>query len=204
MPANLENFTYLHLKGRDLVLGWFDKAWRVKECQDQDSFEPFIYCYIAFNSWAACVTEKDRDRDIIHDLGNNPICESIFNITMQNDIIRCYHIEFQSLWPIFKVQEIRKKRIPHYQSPHREEIVRHYFDSNINNYTPKDPQNPKLIGHEIPLTWNNVLQSIYSVRCNLFHGDKSTDQPPDQKIVGSAFRSFVHIFKALLDFSPHQ
>lgn len=199
MSANLENFTHLHLKGRELVQSWFDKAWRVKECRDQDSFEPFIYCYIAFNSWAACVTGEDADWKIIRELCNDDTCKSIYQKAIQDPFVLEIVSQFQSFWPIFKAQEIRRNQIPHLHSSIREQVIRHYFKYEIQEYAPKDQLNPTLIGHDIPLTWENTLRAIYRVRCNLFHGDKCMDRDDDQKIVSTAFRAFVHIFKALFD-----
>ena len=204
MPVNFSNFARLHPSGRNLVLRWFDKAWRLNECQDKDSFEPFIYCYISFNSWAACVTGEDTDWKMIRELCDDEHCEYIFRNIMQDIIVLEKLSQFQSLWPIFKAQEIRRSQIPRHHSVIREDVIRHYFEYGIQEYKPKDALNPKLIGYEIPLTWSNTLQTIYRVRCNLFHGDKCMDNDDDQKIVGTAFRAFACIFKSLIDNSLRQ
>ena len=199
MPVTLTNIAHLHPTGRNLVLNWFEKAWLLKNCQDKDCFEPFIYCYISFNSWAACVTGEDKDWRMIREICNDDTCKSIYQKAIQDPFVLEILSQFQSLWPIFKAQEIRRSQIPHLHSSIREQVIRHYFKFEIQEYTPKDPQNPVLIGHEIPLIWENTLKAIYQVRCNLFHGDKCMNSDDDQRSVSAAFRAFIHIFKSLID-----
>src|SRR5712692_3873602 len=55
-------FQMLHPDGRRLITHWFERAWHHRLCEPEDSFEPFIFCWIAFNGWAACCTELDQDR----------------------------------------------------------------------------------------------------------------------------------------------
>src|SRR2546421_1190490 len=53
-------FETLHHDGRALVQGWRERA---ASSREGDAFEAFIYLWIAFNSWAACVTGSDGDRE---------------------------------------------------------------------------------------------------------------------------------------------
>lgn len=41
---------------------------------------------------------------------------------------------------------------------------------------------------EIPVDWPHTLRAIYTVRCNLFHGDKSRTSENDRNLVYKAFR----------------
>ena len=79
VPEEELNSTVEELKQRPLSClqpdlnrcGWFNRAWRNKDCSPENSFEPFIFAWIAFNSWGMCVTEYERDSDIIDALAVN-------------------------------------------------------------------------------------------------------------------------------------
>jgi hypothetical protein len=40
----------LHPEGRRLVSGWFERAWQARDCDPEDSFEPYIFAFVAFNA----------------------------------------------------------------------------------------------------------------------------------------------------------
>jgi hypothetical protein len=61
-------------------------------------------------------------------------------------------------------------------------------------------------GHENELTTINnindfgqVLDSIYQIRCNLFHGQKSEIVPHDKELVELAFRILTQFFRPIVD-----
>jgi hypothetical protein len=60
--VNLDEYRWLHQDGRRLIASWFSRAWKMRDCEPENSFEPFIFTWISFNGWAACVTGLDRDR----------------------------------------------------------------------------------------------------------------------------------------------
>ncbi len=47
---------------------------------------------------------------------------------------------------------------------------------------------------KIDRNWTNTIQSLYRVRCNLFHGEKSLYIRDDREIVSSAFQAMIYIF----------
>ena len=59
--VDLNRYAALHSEGRKLISGWFERAWKRRDCQPEDCFEPFIFAWFAVNTWAACVTEVDGD-----------------------------------------------------------------------------------------------------------------------------------------------
>ena len=69
--VSFDNYIRLHIEGRRLICGWFNRAWRNRDCSPENSFEPFIFAWIAFNSWGMCVTGYERDVDIIDALAVN-------------------------------------------------------------------------------------------------------------------------------------
>jgi hypothetical protein len=61
--VNLRSYERLRgYYGHSLISSWLQRVWEKRECPPHESFEPFIYTWISFNGWAACVTGLDRDR----------------------------------------------------------------------------------------------------------------------------------------------
>jgi hypothetical protein len=112
----------------------------------------------------------------------------------KRDQLAEFTAQFQTLWPIFKVQELRRIGVRQQNSGERSQIVMEYMANGAESYEPKDAVSPNAIGRQIPLTWHHTLSAIYRVRCNLFHGEKNVTSEMDQRVVGSAFRVLVHFF----------
>ena len=45
--------------GRRLIRGWFERAIEQRNCDAEESSEPFVFAFIALNGWASCVTTFD-------------------------------------------------------------------------------------------------------------------------------------------------
>src|SRR5215471_1055203 len=69
---NSDRFKVLHRDAQRLIAHWFQRAHELLNCDPADSFEPFIYAWIAVNGWASCCTDLDQDRQIIDALCISP------------------------------------------------------------------------------------------------------------------------------------
>lgn len=193
------NYRRLHPEGKQLILGWFDRAWHKRKCRDDKSFEPFILCWISFNSWAACVTSEDRDWRIIESLKADKVLSSGFARLIAKDQSFAELAEaFRVWWPIFQVQELRQLKIRAPHSNDRRQVVEFYLKAGSTNFAPKVPGKRPIVGDDIPLTWQNTIDALYRVRCNLVHGDKRLSSEADQQIVGAAFRVLIQFFRHCL------
>ncbi len=192
--ANLERYNMLHSDGRHLISGWFARAWTMRDCPPEDSFEPFIFTWISFNGWAACVTELDRDRDWLDALMLSQQINDDFNrlVSIESSAVSRYAKEFYDFWPIFKAQEIRRSRVPRHNSNQRQDLIEHYLNSRVRSFEPQCWTRHREEGTPIPLDWPHTIATIYRVRCNLFHGEKAAHSEMDAMIVSSAFRVLVH------------
>lgn len=56
-------FDQLHDSGKALVRHWFEKA--IDDSEPPDYFTKFVYLWMSFNGWLACVTGKDSERHMI-------------------------------------------------------------------------------------------------------------------------------------------
>jgi hypothetical protein len=97
---------------------------------------------------------------------------------------------FSEWWPIFSVQDVRKKRgrdAP-FQFGSREEFYAAHIRSDIK-------RSPQTWVHGQQPRWHDLVTACYRVRCNLFHGDKSMGSPTDERIVATAadcLSFFIH------------
>ncbi len=193
---DLRRFDLLHPDGRQLVRGWFNKALTSMQ-DDGECFEAFIFAWIAVNGWAACVTGRDRDAEYIKALQRSPELRERFTHQLGiNHEFRKAAEGFQSYWPIFKAQEIRREGNRAIGLHDRRAIVAHYFSHGLRSFEPECWKAHTDAGHPVPLDWPHTLAAIYRVRCNLFHGEKSAHSEMDSQIVRSALNVLVTYFRA--------
>jgi hypothetical protein len=105
--------------------------------------------------------------------------------------------EFRRFWPVFKAQEVRRRRAPRYPQGDRPDIIADYFGRGV-KFAPACFRRHSESGEEIPLDWPHVLSVIYQVRCNLFHGDKTPHSDIDRVLVHSAFQILVQFMRGYM------
>jgi hypothetical protein len=192
--ADLRRYRRLHTDGQQLIRGWFDRAWDMRDCKAEDSFEPFIFAWIALNGWAACITERDADREWRDALTSSQVvCDEFAQVVAEHGSGAAGHArEFHQFWPIFKAQEVRRARLS--CKGNRQEVIAYYLNAGICKFEPQCWTRHHDAGEEIPLDWPHTLAALYRVRCNLFHGEKARHSEMDQDIVATALRTLVHFF----------
>lgn len=192
---HLNRFHALHPDGQRLVRGWFEKA-HAAMTTDDECFEAFIFAWFAVNGWAACVTGKDRDADYIRALQRSAeLAEKFQTLLAGNPQFRSAALDFQGFWPIFKAQDIRRAGHRLATAADRQAVVQHYFDCNLRSFEPQCWNAHKDAGEAVPLDWPHTLATIYRVRCNLFHGEKSAHSEMDREIVRTALVVLVMYFR---------
>src|SRR5262249_14169011 len=121
-------FRILHPDGRHLIAHWFECEWCKRACAPEDSFEPFIFCWMALNGWAACCTELDQDRQWLDALiDNREVCRRFENMLAGSGEIRQIAEGFRSYWPVFKAQELRRMGILTHWQGNRSRTTDHYL-----------------------------------------------------------------------------
>ena len=147
--VDLSRYALLHPEGRQLISGWFQRAWGERNCQQDEAFEPFIFGWFAFNGWAACITDTDRDRDIIVALAADQIINNDFLHAIQNNQSVSASVEtFATLLPIFDVKSLRRRGILRDIIESRQERIAYYLSHGANQIEPKSKDRGQ------PLTWD--------------------------------------------------
>ena len=195
----VENFIHLHFEGKKLISGWFQRAWREFENSPDEVFEPFIFLWFAFNGWASCVTNRDKDVEIIDALAGNDQLHAEFSRLMNDpdSRLRVNAQRLVELLPIFDARALMKTvpSVPYELGDDRRAHVRYYADNGADRYEPACWMRHIEAGEALPIDWPHVLRPIYKIRCNLFHGQKSAHSEMDQRIVRAAFLTLGHFLR---------
>jgi hypothetical protein len=197
--VRLGNFSQLHFEGKKLINGWFQRAWREFHATPDEVFEPFIFLWFAFNGWASCVTNRDRDFEIIDALAASPRLNEQFERILNdaNSELKTNATRLSRLLPIFDVRTLRQKvpYVPYELGQDRAAHVQYYFENGADKFQPQCWMRHIESGEPLPIDWPHLLKPIYKVRCNLFHGQKSAHSEMDQRIVSAAFLTLGHFLK---------
>lgn len=190
--ADPTRYLYLHPEGRRLISGWFGRAWDMQQLPSEEHFEAFIFSWIAFNGWAACITGVDVDREWLDALMLSQQIQQAFAQLVSNPDTATRRIaqEFYHFWPVFKAQAIRRQGV-YVEDQNRRTVVDHYFRAGIDKFEPQCWQRHRQEGSAVPVDWPHTLAVLYRVRCNLFHGDKAVHSEMDRSIVSLAFQTLV-------------
>jgi hypothetical protein len=182
-PVDFGRYHRLHRDGQALISGWLERA-AVRGARGQ-SFESFIYLWIAFNGWAACVTGKDADRAWQEALIADPSLNAQFDRLVSDATATAAAARgFAELWPIFRVSDLRGRGIDYQSGAYnsRGEKTRAYLDGGARQFAPRC----YLEHDDVPLDCGHTLDALYRVRCNLFHGEKARSSEKDQLVAGCA------------------
>lgn len=172
--VQFDNFLRLDPEAADLAQELFDTA------ENQNAtFSSFVIRWMGFNGWMECVTGADTDAAMIRALSNHQRLSDTYDAIMQDYPEFREQVEhFASLWPVLNVRDVRKKLgRDAFNRYSREELMEQVIEQGVKL------QPVGWVDGNVP-TWSQLLSTIYSVRCNLFHGSKSPQNRRDRKIIG--------------------
>ena len=167
--VNFSNFQQLDPQARDVAMGLLADA-----NSHQPSFTSFTYRWMAFNGWMSAVTLEHRDWAMINSIADDPRLVAQHDQLMAEDAgYRQLVSAFAAMWPVLKVSDARTK--------FGYDVFRHMdrtalLETNVKRQ-PVDWEPGSMLG------WEQVLRTIYQVRCNLFHGEKSQQNHRDLELV---------------------
>lgn len=185
--------SYLHHGGQKIITEWFQRASEMKESRGSTCFEAFFDTWVAFNGWAVCITNEDRDSLYIKALVHEPrLCQDFAHFTNAHaSPLALASAQFASFWPIFDVRKLRSPEMHERPRDSREDTITYYLEHNITSFAPRCAKRHRDNGEPIPIDWPHVLVALYQVRCNFFHGGKMISSEEDQLIVASAYKTLL-------------
>jgi hypothetical protein len=190
--VDLERYRLLSQDRQALILSWFEQARKMKDHQGTAGFEAFFCTWLAFNGWAACVTDENQDAEYIDALKRDiQLCKD-FTAFIRNKTspLAIASEEFANFWPIFDVRDLRKQNL-HTPRANREETVNYYLEHGARSFAPKCGKRHRNAGQPLPIDWPHTLSALYQVRCNFFHGGKMLNSEEDQRIIVAANKTLL-------------
>lgn len=146
-------------------------------------FFAFIYRWMAFNGWMSAVTLEYTDREMIDAMVTAPRLIAAHDQMMADDVAYRQLVDaFAVAWPVLNVRDVRKKL--GYAAFHQQERVALLAACAAANVK----QQPTGWTQGQQPNWEQVLRTIYQVRCNLFHGEKSPQSFRDFRLVEASDR----------------
>ncbi|MBU6414863.1 hypothetical protein KGQ34_01295 [Patescibacteria group bacterium] len=135
------------------------RVWREKSHQEGDQFASFVFIWFCFNAWMEHLSSKNTDAEMIKEVAKRqPVMSSL---------IGAYDLGVSD-------DDLFQNSIKHLVCMSREEPI-------------KDTRNRKPpISIQNENDFENIVQAIYRIRCNLFHGGKDADDIRDQVLVKDA------------------
>jgi hypothetical protein len=184
--VSFSNFHRLDPAARDVAIELLANAQG-----QQPSFMAFIYRWMAFNGWMSAVTLKDTDREMIDAIVAAPRLIEAFNHLMAIDPdFRQIVTEFTTLWPVLNVRSVRAKLgYDAFRKNDRAALLALCAAKNVK-------QQPTAWVAGAHPSWEQLLRTIYQVRCNLFHGEKSPQIFRDRDLVIASDRALARFIAA--------
>jgi hypothetical protein len=179
-------------ESRWILTSWFQRGWVKRHAPADECFEPFIFTWIAFNGWAECVTGLEIDSQWTELLAWENALNGVAQLGLDSEPITSSLAQFAAFWPIPRMQHLRRTQAWSPVAESWQDTSRRYSGAGV-SYAPRCARRHADRAEEIPRDWPHFLASVYRVRCNLFHGEKSLHIAGDQEIVASSFRTLVHL-----------
>ncbi|HEX8239858.1 MAG TPA: hypothetical protein VF574_08985 [Allosphingosinicella sp.] len=177
--VSFSQFQQLHPEARRLTLDLFEGS------DSDDPFYGFSLLWMSFNGWMSAVAGPAPDAHMINNLAANPrLMTAFIDLANESARFRDRVEEFASWWPIFDSQTARKYlHRSLYEVHDREDFYQLAFPDERIRRRPRD------WAHGNAPRWGDLLQAIYQVRCNLFHGTKSPVNWGDSALVGMSHQT---------------
>ncbi|WP_316978903.1 hypothetical protein [Shumkonia mesophila] len=146
--------------------------------RQRSAFMSFVNVWMAFNGWMESVTQANTDAAMITALATNERLIKAYDALMyQSGSFRNRVHSFAAMWPVLNVRDVRKK-LGHdvFSKLSMDELLAECVRHRV-KFQPQDWEN----NH--PPSWEQLLWTIYLVRCNMFHGVKSPQNQRDRELI---------------------
>lgn len=167
------NLGLLEPEAREAIFALMENADRARP-----AFVSFINVWMAFNGWMAAVTEQETDAAMIRHLAaNERLIRAYAELMAGSPCFQRQVLDFAAMWPVRNVRDVRKKL-------GRDAFWRLKPDALALACERKNVKRQPAHWHiGATPSWEQLLNTLYQVRCNLFHGEKSPENPRDRELI---------------------
>lgn len=134
------------------------RTWRERSHNEGDQFASFVFIWFCFNAWLEFLSSGRTDREMLEELKAKSI--------NMNSFVEAYDVASSD--------EFFKRSLRDLISKSTEEPIRDVHGQ----------RQPVSINDENDFA--NIVEAIYRIRCNLFHGGKDANDNRDQVLVQDA------------------
>jgi hypothetical protein len=157
LPVDFQQYEQLQRAGWKVIRSLSDRATREADCTPGESFEPFIFGWIALNGWASCVTGADMgDKPYLTAMMLDSELNRRFNLLRDEAEFQARLKQFHNYWPILR--PLPQRRVPAAVTD-RQELIRREL-SNVtkdSRFRPECAARHFQHGEEIPMDWPHTL-----------------------------------------------
>lgn len=171
--VSFDNFQTLDPETVDLVRELMDNADR-----QRSAFMSFVNIWMAFNGWMESVTQTATDAAMITALARNNRLIEAYDVFMDRSPPFGARVRsFAAMWPVLNVRDVRKKLGRNaFWRLSRDELLAECEFHRV-RIQPQEWENDR-----VP-SWEQLLRTIYLIRCNMFHGAKSPQNHRDRELI---------------------
>jgi len=214
---NCKDITYRATKNKGLnyvdeysEFWHFAGNWIKRSRRSGNEMSKFIHLWVSFNAWASMVvpdiTKNHLDMYVVSSIAAAKRFNNRFETLIEeDDLFRNQVNKFVPLLPVFQVLWLNNNNI---DSWNNYEDRRQFVDS-VRERNPYSKDGYKMfsppcayehfdMGEEIPQDWPHVMNAIYRVRCNLFHGGKMFNSPADRQFVNLTYDILWSVWKGFI------
>ena len=165
MPLATTSFImFEHARLNRLIRNWYQRS-QGKAVREPDAFDQFAYLWVSFDAWSKTASGALRSREAIE------FCKTEKGFVAEHKRLLAKDAEFaKSVNRLKEMCPIRK-------------IIR---------------RGNSLVGHKVQINdikvFGEVLEAIYTIRNNFFHGDKSPNEKRDLELVELSFQILSKVF----------
>lgn len=175
----------------ELIQNWHTKA------SDDDFFSKFVFEYLAFVAFLRKkrFTQSAHDRSAIQNLKQDQhISMAYLNEIRNNPVLR-------SSWEAIIEELTENGRLGNVSGDGEEvEEIKWWNCSHNSRQDQTQEETNKIKGVIYGLEdWENMIEFLYSIRNNLFHGGKNPDDRRDQLLVEHGYKTLRPLVQILLD-----
>lgn len=155
--------------------------------REPPSMMAFIFRWMGFNGWMAAVTGCERDYEMINALAAEPRMIAAYDqLLVDRPDFKVDVDAFAANWPVLNVAHVRAKL--------GFDAFRRYDRAALLIECDAQQVKRQPVGWVAGGTasWEQLLRTIYQVRCNLFHGEKSEQAARDRDLVFASDRILKH------------
>ena len=188
---------------------WLRRAGAAQQRLDRDPFPGLIYAWVSFNAWLGqTVADRElsqKDGQLVKVAAFDDRLTSAFErVTSRTSESASAARRLHQLLPVFKARALVDKGLepwnPTGPAESREQYRATCFGAQLRrgDWAPRCFESHQANGtaphqwtvERVPFDWLHLIQAIYQVRCNLFHGGKT--------FLSGGDREFVRLATAVL------